>query len=135
MRRIDVAIAVIERRGRVLICQRSPGDDHAGYWEFPGGKRKRGESWTVCLRREILEELGVRLAALTECGRFRYTYPTRRVSFRVFRCTIRRGRPRPLDAQALCWVPWRRLSRYRFPSANRLLIQRLQQPSARRLPR
>lgn len=124
-RRVSVAIAVVERRGRFLVCQRSADDDFGGYWEFPGGKRESGESWEACLRREMREELGIELRAITECDRFRYSYPERTVSFRVFRCAIARGTPRPLDAQTLRWVPWNRLGRYRFPPANRRLIERL----------
>ncbi len=124
-KRLDVAVAVIERRGRFLVCQRSADDDLAGYWEFPGGKRKRAESWEACLRREIREELGVSLRGISEFDRFRYSYPEHRVSFRVFRCAVARGHPRPLDACAMRWVPRNRLWRYRFPPANRRLIEAL----------
>ena len=124
-RSISVAIAVIERRGRFLVCQRSAHDDFAGYWEFPGGKRERGESWRACLRREVREELGISVRAIVEFDRYRYRYPEHHVAFRIFRCALARGRPRPLDAQALRWVPLNRLRRYRFPPANRRLVERL----------
>jgi 8-oxo-dGTP diphosphatase len=39
---VQVAAAVIERRGEVLLAQRPPGKVYAGYWEFPGGKLERG---------------------------------------------------------------------------------------------
>lgn len=56
---VHAALAVIERRGRYLICRRRQGDFLGGYWEFPGGKREPGESWEACVRREAREELGV----------------------------------------------------------------------------
>jgi len=119
------AIAVIRRRGRFLICQRHPGGFFGGYWEFPGGKREPGESWEACVRREIQEELGVPVRAPTPFATMRYRYATGVVIFKVFRCAIARGVPRPLDAQALRWVASDELAAYRFPPANRRLLARL----------
>lgn len=124
-RRLHAAVAVIERRGRLLICRRREGDSFGGCWEFPGGKREPGESWEACLRREVREELGVSVRALRPYGWMRHAFPDGTVSFRVFRCAIARGRPRPLGAQALRWVSAAELSRYRFPPANRRLLARL----------
>ncbi len=39
-----VAAALIQRQGLVLICRRRADQDHAGKWEFPGGKLERGET-------------------------------------------------------------------------------------------
>ena len=125
LRTIHAAIAVIERRGRYLICRRRRDDSLGGYWEFPGGKREAGETWEACLRRELREELGVAVRAIRIYGRMQYRYPDGIVSFRIFRCAIARGRPKPLDAQALRWIPLDQLRRYRFPPANRPLVKRL----------
>lgn len=125
LRTIHAAIAVIERRGRFLICRRRHDDSLGGYWEFPGGKREAGETWEACVRRELREELGVAIRAISVYGRMRYRYPDGIVSFRIFRCAIARGRPKPLDAQALRWIPLQHLTRYRFPPANRPLVKRL----------
>ena len=51
--RVQVALAVIERRGRYLICRRRADDHFGGYWEFPGGKKDAEESWEACVRREL----------------------------------------------------------------------------------
>ncbi len=122
---VHAAVAVIERRGRILICQRHDRDSFGGCWEFPGGKCESGESWEVCLRRELREELGVTVRAVTPYGRMRHEFTDGIVSFRVFRCVLARGRPRPLDAQAVRWVQAAELIRYEFPPANRALITRL----------
>ena len=53
---MDVVAAVIEKEGRVLICQRKLGR-HALKWEFPGGKIESGESPQQALKRELREEL------------------------------------------------------------------------------
>ena len=126
-RHLHAAVAVIERRGRILICQRHHHDSFGGCWEFPGGKREPRESWVACLRRELREELGVTIRAIAAYDRMRHEFGDGTVSFRVFRCAIARGTPRPLDARALRWVLPQQLRRYRFPPANRTLVARLSQ--------
>ena len=42
---IEVSAGVVyDREGRILICQRGEGRNNAHLWEFPGGKREKGES-------------------------------------------------------------------------------------------
>ena len=55
------AAALVDVDGRVLICQRPPGKQLAGLWEFPGGKVEPGETPEACLIRELDEELGIKV--------------------------------------------------------------------------
>jgi mutator protein MutT len=57
--KIRVVAAVIEREGRLLVCQRAPLKRHGGLWEFPGGKVDVGETDFEAVERELSEELGV----------------------------------------------------------------------------
>jgi 8-oxo-dGTP diphosphatase len=54
-----VVAALILRQGKVLICQRRPGQPMEMQWEFPGGKIEPGETPEQALRRELQEELGI----------------------------------------------------------------------------
>ena len=122
---VQAALALVERRGRYLICRRPRGRFLGGYWEFPGGKREPGESWPACLRRELREELGLAVGRLQPYGILRHRYPDRTVSLRVFRCALRQGSAPPRPGPTVRWVPAGQLRRYRFPPANHKLLERL----------
>ena len=59
----QVAAAIAFKEDRVLVTRRAPGQKLAGFWEFPGGKLEPGETASVCIVRELEEELGVQSAA------------------------------------------------------------------------
>ena len=124
---VNASIAVIERRGRLLICRRKAEDVLGGYWEFPGGKREPDESWTQCLRRELREELGIEVKTMTPFGhiRARRANGNGSIHFKVYRCTIAKDTPRPLAAEALRWISPAELVATDFPPANRRLIAKL----------
>jgi len=63
--KIRVVAAVVERRGRYLLCRRPGHKRHGGLWEFPGGKLEAGETIQAAVHRELAEELGV---AVRSCG-------------------------------------------------------------------
>ena len=122
---LHAAVAVIERGGKILICQRRHDDSFGGLWEFPGGKRELRESWEACVQREVLEEVGVTLRRLKPYGWMRQAFADGTVIFKVFHCGIEAGEPQPLDSQAVRWVNPSELPRYQFPPANKAMIARL----------
>ena len=69
-----VTAAVLFQKGRLLICQRPPGDHLAGLWELPGGKVEANETNENCLARELLEELGIEAVIGPHVATSEYTY-------------------------------------------------------------
>jgi 8-oxo-dGTP diphosphatase len=122
-----VAGALFDSQGRVLIAQRPAGKHMAGRWEFPGGKIDTGESELEALRRELLEELGVRLEAAERMLELSHDYAERRVKLSMWRVTAYRGEPRTLDGQALKWVHPADLTNEDLLEADRPIVQALQQ--------
>lgn len=60
----EVAVGVlIKPSGEFLLTSRPVGKVYEGYWEFPGGKLEAGETVFDALKRELLEELGILIAA------------------------------------------------------------------------
>lgn len=54
-----VIAGIVVKDGKILVARRSPGENLAGKWEFPGGKLELGETPEFCLKRELKEELGI----------------------------------------------------------------------------
>jgi 8-oxo-dGTP diphosphatase len=100
-----VAAALVDRRGLVLIAQRPPGKWQAGRWEFPGGKLEAGESEEAAVRRELAEELGIRVEVTRRVAETQHDYGDRRVCLGLWLVLRYEGEPRGLDGQALRWVP------------------------------
>lgn len=73
---VEVAVGVlIDKSGDFLLTSRPAGKVYAGYWEFPGGKIEPGESVEQALARELDEELGIRVNAVTRWKTELVDYP------------------------------------------------------------
>jgi 8-oxo-dGTP diphosphatase len=70
-----VVAGILERDGRILICQRKADQAHPLKWEFPGGKLEAGEEPEAALQRELNEELGIVAGPVREMARYEFAYP------------------------------------------------------------
>ena len=122
LKRVEVAIGIVMRSGRVLICQRRPHDPLGGYWEFPGGKKEPGESIEQCLVRELAEELAIEVRPIEALPPIAFDYADATVALHPYLCEIVQGDAQPLAAERLEWVEPADLARFRFPPANDALI-------------
>lgn len=126
MQIIEAAAGLIHRDGRYLIARRKSGAHLAGFWEFPGGKRETGESFSECLQRELFEELSVRIDLPIPYQIVRHSYQDKIVELHFFRCTIGQGEPVPLGCEEIRWVFPKELTQYTFPPADQAVIEALQ---------
>lgn len=126
MKVVEVAAGLIRHQGRYLIARRKPGGHLAGFWEFPGGKREPGESLEECLRRELFEELNIRVDVPVPYRIIRHEYPGKTVELHFFRCAIEEGEAVPLECTEIRWVSPDELSQFAFPPADLTVIEALQ---------
>ena len=123
---IEVAAGLIFRDGKLLITQR-PADTHlGGLWEFPGGKRNPNETFEDCLRRELMEELGIEVEVGEVFETITHDYPEKTVHLKFFRCRWIQHEPRALGCPAFVWVQPHQLKDFVFPAADARLLERLQ---------
>jgi len=64
--RVGVAVLIINQ-GKVLLGERI-GSHGANTWATPGGHLEMGESIESCAAREVLEETGLEISAITQLG-------------------------------------------------------------------
>jgi A/G-specific adenine glycosylase len=114
--KIEAVVAVILDGRRLLIQQRPAGGLFGGLWDFPGGKKKRGESREAALRREIREELGAEITDIQYLTRVRHAYTRFRVSLSVFSCRLKGGRLSAGPGRR--WVTLESVRRFPLPSAS-----------------
>lgn len=101
---IVVAAGIVSRNGKIMLCQRRPGDKLGLKWEFPGGKLEKGETPQQALERELREELAIE----TRTGRIFDVHHTTadEKDFIVlfFRSELISGEPQTVECNAVHWV-------------------------------
>ena len=125
MKRIDVAIAVVKRAGRVLICQRATEGPLGDFWEFPGGKCKAGESLESCLARELMEEVAIKVRIVRKLTPIEHDYAHGRVRLHPFLCEHVEGEATAIECRQAKWVAVEELGGYKFPPANDTLLEEI----------
>src|SRR5580658_9821078 len=112
---MEVVAAVIERDGRILICQRKSGRRHALKWEFPGGKVEPGEDSRSALARELREELQIeaQIGPEMHTGTVRYGQG-QLIRLQFYQVTEFSGEPVNLQFERIAWEDRPNLPDYDF---------------------
>jgi 8-oxo-dGTP diphosphatase len=101
---VDVAVGVlIDQQGRFLLTSRPDGKVYAGHWEFPGGKLEAGETVDAALRRELIEELGITIAAAQPWKVEIVDYPHARVRLHFCKVFAWQGTLEMRESQQMAW--------------------------------
>lgn len=122
---IAVSAGLVFRDGLLLISQRRPQYHLGGLWEFPGGKVQQDESDEDCLKRELMEELGIEVQINHLFETVSHEYAERAVCLKFFHCEWRAHEPRALGCQSFAWVSREQLANYAFPAADAQLLEKL----------
>ena len=118
-RALRVVAAVIRREdGEILLSRRPIRADQGGLWEFPGGKLEPRERPIAGLSRELEEELGINIVAVTPLIRVMHRYPGQTVALAVFEVDTWRGEPHGREGQRVEWLRPSELATRILPAAN-----------------
>jgi len=116
-----VGVGLCFKDGRVLVAKRALDGLLGGLWEFPGGKRERGETYERTVEREFLEEVGLRVDVGDRLVTVPHRYSHFAVELHAYLCRWKGGVPKSGK-----WVRPRDLDRLAFPAANRRILEALE---------
>ncbi len=122
---VKVSAAVIEHQNKVLITLRPRDKKLGGFWEFPGGKLEVGETPQEALKREIIEELDIKITvgALLETVHHRYDWGE--VTIFAYLCHWVSGDIKHLEVADHHWVAAEDLGNYDILAADHPIIKKL----------
>ncbi len=124
-RKIEAVVAIIRKNGKLLVQKRPSKGLLADLWEFPGGKRKVGETLEEALHREIQEELHAEVQEEKLLIRVQHAYTQFQVSLYAYECRLK-NEPRTNNNNHR-WLTLKGLRRYPFPSGSAKIIKYLEQ--------
>ncbi|MFC6171850.1 (deoxy)nucleoside triphosphate pyrophosphohydrolase [Loigolactobacillus jiayinensis] len=116
---IEVVGAIIVAEGKILCLQRGPGRSLANYWEFPGGKIEPQETPINALKRELTEELLIKVKVdenIYESTQYEYDFGT--VHLTTFVCHLISGQPKLTEHIANKWLPTKELATLAWAPAD-----------------
>lgn len=121
---VDVAIAILLHKSKVLVGWRQANQHQGNKHEFPGGKIEEGETPEQACRREVYEEVGIGLKEWHQFDVIRHEYDDIIVTLHLLHAYV------PDELLSLIHQPWSWFSRdqladLNFPKANSTILERL----------
>jgi 8-oxo-dGTP diphosphatase len=123
---IEVAAAIIENEhGQILIARRKKGKAQEGLWEFPGGKIENNETIEECLKRELLEEMNIKIWPYEPFGVNDHYYGSTHIRLYAHKAKFVSGELILVDHDQYEWVYYKDLEEYEFAPADVKFVKNL----------
>ncbi|MEC6832740.1 8-oxo-dGTP diphosphatase MutT [Photobacterium toruni] len=126
-KRIWIAVGIIlnPAQDQIFITRRDANAHQGGLWEFAGGKVDANETAEQAVIRELNEEVGIEVTALTPFMSLAHDYPDKALLFDFFTITAFIGEAHGNEGQAGLWVAINQLDQYPFPKANAAVLAKI----------
>jgi 8-oxo-dGTP diphosphatase len=122
---LTVTAAIILKESKILIARRAPPKHLAGFWELPGGTMELGETAEECLKRELFEEMGVKVKVEKFFMENFHNYGERQILLKAFYCELLSGEIILKDHDQIAWVEKSDYNKYNFAPADIPIINSL----------
>ena len=122
---VEVVAAIIRDRDKFLICQRPENKKRALMWEFPGGKIEAGETPEAALKRELMEELGIKAKPESMFFDTVYEYPDITVHITFYNTYIIGGEITQKEHHDIRWISADEVDLFTFCPADKGIIDKI----------
>ncbi len=130
MKTIKAVVGVLRNKsGQLLIAKRQMHQFMPGFWELPGGKIEAGESTEQTVIRELNEELGIQVDALSLHQTMQYSYADRRVELHIYNIDRYQKTPQGIEGQEIAWSDVAHLSSFNLLPTMKAFIDSITLPS------
>lgn len=103
---------MIKKEGKILLQRKAKGRFGEGKWNMPGGKLKDGETCFDAVKREVLEETGLKVEKLSEVGKVNFFFENSNEPVwvvHIFSAKIFSGTEMPSEEGLLEWFDLKNL--------------------------
>ncbi|MEZ4524910.1 MAG: A/G-specific adenine glycosylase [Desulfobacterales bacterium] len=120
-----IAAGVVHREDKILIVQRPAEGLLGGLWEFPGGKRKEGESPEQACIREIREKTGITAGISSFLTHVKHAYTHFKIQMDVFVCRYVSGKIHLSGPADFRWIRAEEIRNCPFHKSNLKIVSML----------
>ena len=124
---IYVSSCLLKKKNKILITSRPKGKFLSGFYEFPGGKLKKDESFIDCIKREIKEEINLQIydSDITNLDLITHKYKRTIIIMMVFMVNKWRGKIRCNENQKIAWISPYEIRNFTFLPGSQILFDRV----------
>jgi len=126
---IEVVVGIIyNSNNEIFIAKRKKNQFMPGYWELPGGKLEPNEDHISAIKRELLEETGIKVIDCKLVQKIQHTYPENKINLSVYRIDDYLGEPIGYEGQEALWISTNRLEKFNLLPTMWRIINRFSLP-------
>ena len=123
---IDVVAAVIKKNNLYFIAQRNRNKHFAYYWEFPGGKVDKQETFENALKREIKEELSINIRVFNHIASEKHKDEKIDVNVHYFLCELLNENIILSEHEDMKWLRKNDLKQFKMAPGDSKIIKYLE---------
>lgn len=106
---VGIGAVILNKDGKFLLIKRGPkSKNEIGMWGFPGGAMEFGETMAETIKREVKEELGIKIKPLKRLPPVNHRIPNEKQHWVAvpYICQLVSGKPKILEPNKCSDIGW-----------------------------
>lgn len=120
---IEVVAGIIYKDTKFLIAQRNLKKSQGGFWEFPGGKVEKGETYEEALKREIKEEFDADIEVREYVSEIIHHYPEKDIKLIFYKAKLISPNVKLLEHEDFRWITKSDKNNFEFSGADKYIFE------------